>query len=609
MTVDGLTFAGFHNGLQQPDQTLTIRLGQYPHNVDWELFDAWLWKKLGIPLEAAVAQDASEHDASRLIWRILQVAVALQIAARIPVFEPGRILSCDADPVQKGAWIFKVAVPLVDFMPVQSTYLAYNTATTLVLEVAAAPERFAETEAVYRQLDERVVQPLRLALPVGKSSIHMLRTAHECGVPWRHLGNCVFLLGWGRHGLRIRHGKVGTDTLMGADAAQHKFMAAQWMRQMGLPVPEHLLVASEEDALQAAASIGWPVVVKPADRDRGEGVTVDVDSESALRNAFRHAAGFSKQILVERTAPGVCHRLLVVRGRVLYTVRRQPISVEGDGRKTIAECIEAANARQKAIPVWCRPPPYPADDLARDALGHAGLTMASIPAPGVWVPLRRIESTEWGGRDEDFSATLHVDNATIAIQAASLFGLDIAGVDIISPDITRPWHENAAVINEVNPAPLLGAGQSSLDTLPALLARLVAGSGRIPVEAVVGADGAVVSARARQKYWIAKGCACYVTSHARTEDASGEFLPLAVTGLFARCTALLMNKSVGAIILVAQTDELIETGLPVDSLDRVERIPGEYVSLESDQDATGKRTDRLYRLLASMVKAGPGSTG
>src|SRR5690606_24429942 len=106
-------------------------------------------------------------------------------------------------------------------------------------------------------------------------------------------------------------------------------------------------------------------------------------------------------------------------------------------------------------------------------LARAGLTLDSVPAAGAWAWLRRIESTEWGGVDEDFSTTLHPDNAAIAIRAAELFGLDIAGVDIISTDITRPWHENGAIINEVNSSPLLGASLSSLNSMPAVLARLV----------------------------------------------------------------------------------------------------------------------------------------
>ena len=59
--------------------------------------------------------------------------------------------------------------------------------------------------------------------------------------------------------------------------------------------------------------------------------------------------------------------------------------------------------------------------------------------------------------DEDVTDIIHPDNlADIALRAASLFGLNVAGIDIITPDIRMASHQNGAIINEVNFAPLLG---------------------------------------------------------------------------------------------------------------------------------------------------------
>lgn len=602
---NGLIPAGFHNGLSQPDQVLTIRLAHCPAGADWTAVDSWLHGKLGVPSLPEPDGDDYADDASEAMWRILLLAAELQRAARLPVFEPGRILSRMPDASQPGAWLFTVATPQLDDMPASSVHSVYNAATALILGLAGNPASFAEPEALYAEIEKQVLQPLRQALPLGKSSIHILRNAQASGMPWRHLGNGVFQLGWGRHSRRIKHSKSESDSSLGVEAAQHKFVAAGWLRQSGLPAPTHVLLAEEGQAVQAAASIGWPVVVKPADRDRGEGVTTGVDSEDVLRAAFQHASRFSKQILVEQTVPGACHRLLVVRGRVLYTVKRHPIGVRGDGRKTIAECIQAANAQRMAQPAWNRLPPYPADDLARQELGRAGLTLDSILAAGAWAWLRPIESTDWGGVDEDFSTTLHPDNAAIAVQAAQLFDLDIAGVDIISPDITRPWHENGAIINEVNSSPLLGASQSSLDSLPALIARLVPGDGRIPIEAVAGGEEALRAARIRQRYWADRGLACYVISHALTEDPSGKAVPTTAQGLFARCMALLTNKHVDAIVMAVQTDELLETGLPVDRLDRFEQVEGDLLAWNAGAlaQAAGDTENTIVLLLKHQSRA------
>ena len=45
------------------------------------------------------------------------------------------------------------------------------------------------------------------------------------------------------------------------------------------------------------------------------------------------------------------------------------------------------------------------------------MTLASIPDPGTWVALRRIESTDWGGVDEEVTALIHPDNLKAALMA------------------------------------------------------------------------------------------------------------------------------------------------------------------------------------------------
>jgi hypothetical protein len=104
---------------------------------------------------------------------------------------------------------------------------------------------------------------------------------------------------------------------------------------------------------------------------------------------------------------------------------------------------------QQSRPPWMRSEIRRLDDLAFKAISLAGFSPSSIPEPGVLVPLRRIESTAWGGVDEEVTQIIHKDNLFAALYASKLLGLNVAGIDIISPDISEPWHKNGAIINEV----------------------------------------------------------------------------------------------------------------------------------------------------------------
>jgi len=103
-------------------------------------------------------------------------------------------------------------------------------------------------------------------------------------------------------------------------------------------------------------------------------------------------------VIVERQVPGVCHRFFVANHKVLYVIKRNPISVTGDGKSTVKALVEAQLIEQSKTPPWDRSPIKPIDDLARKCFAKVGLTEDSIPEKGLAVPLRPIQSNEWGAR-------------------------------------------------------------------------------------------------------------------------------------------------------------------------------------------------------------------
>ena len=282
-----------------------------------------------------------------------------------------------------------------------------------------------------------------------------------------------------------------------------------------------------------------------------------------------------------------------------------PKSVEGDGRHTVRQLIEAANRREADLPPWLRTEPYPDDAAADAAMAAAGFAPDAIPAAGQWIPLRAIESTADGGHDEEVGHRIHPDNLDIALRATRLFGLEVAGIDIITPDIGIPWHANGAIINEVNYSPLLGGAEISRSHLPEFLDRLLGGDGRIPVEVYVGDQAALQAAERRQRELAAGGCAAYLTSHRLTRTPDGRDMAMPFNGLARRSHALLLDRRVEVIVVVAQTSELLHIGGPIDRIARLEIINDRISAPEGDVQAA----PRLVRLLRSRLKEqNPGVT-
>lgn len=60
-----------------------------------------------------------------------------------------------------------------------------------------------------------------------------------------------------------------------------------------------------------------------------------------------------------------------------------------------------------------------------------------------------------GNGRADVTHLIHPDNRAMAVAAVAAFDLDIAGIDLRMPDISRSWREVGAGICEVNPQPNL----------------------------------------------------------------------------------------------------------------------------------------------------------
>src|SRR3546814_575595 len=115
------------------------------------------------------------------------------------------------------------------------------------------------------------------------------------------------------------------------------------LASLGLPVPRQVLVTSQTDALKAARKLGGSVVLKPYNGNHGRGITIDINGDDEIREAFNAAREHSRSVIVETFQPGDDHRLLVINGELIAATKRTPGHVVGDGTHTIAELVAAVN--------------------------------------------------------------------------------------------------------------------------------------------------------------------------------------------------------------------------------------------------------------------------
>lgn len=594
---------------RQPSRRINLEF-QPPNVLQPIAIDAWLAilnVDLTIPAASYVRPGASAQEQSIIEWlnRALLLSRELLQLAALPIFDAPKLVAYQPPTAQSANWRAVISVPQVDHVPTRAYQIAFSAAFRAATWMTMHEPSADSQETLFAKLTNDAIEPLKKLALGGKSTMPLLQAAYSRGIPFRSLGGGIYQIGLGARGRLTDRSTNDNDSAIGLKLAQVKPLSAQALRLAGLPAPTHQIVTSAADALAAAERLGWPVVIKPADRDRGEGISVDINAMN-LADAFAEAHRLSrtKQVIVERQVEGVCHRLFLASGRLLYAVKRLPMGLYGDGMRSVEALVAAELMAQSRRPPWQRSELRPIDDLARAALEAVGLQETSIPEAGRFVPLRRIESTAWGGIDEEVTDQIHPENLRVAIAAAELFGLDVAGIDIISPDISEPWHTNGAIINEVNFAPLLGGGEISRSYIGDYLTRLLDGDGCIPIDVFLGGDAAWDAAMARRKALGGDGAGIFMTSAGRTLDGNGHEIPMPIQGLYERSRALLLSKKVSALLLVVQDDQWLLTGLPVEYIDSVMNAGGTLRQHQNHTLPISKEQEQALRyLLAERIPA------
>ncbi|MWV11616.1 D-alanine--D-alanine ligase [Pseudomonas sp. R-28-1W-6] len=108
---------------------------------------------------------------------------------------------------------------------------------------------------------------------------------------------------------------TGSGILASALAMDKLRTKRVWL-SLGLPTPNHAVLASEADCRAAAAELGFPLIVKPAHEGSSIGMAKVGDVE-ALVKAWRDASQYDSQVLVEQWIAGPEFTIAMLRGQVL----------------------------------------------------------------------------------------------------------------------------------------------------------------------------------------------------------------------------------------------------------------------------------------------------
>ena len=499
-------------------------------------------------------------------WLLLAVQ-QMQQAAGVPVEDNGRVLVRNAT---------RARLLLPSSLRSVSALLPCVHALLALLRSQAAGQGL---DAPIEQLSQALTT-LKKTKPSASNSPRFVRAALALGMPVQDLPGGGIQYGHGHLGRWLDSSFTDVTPLISTQLARDKTRAASLLRTAGLPVPTHQRVGSLEQALRVASQLGYPVVVKPASLDGGLGVAAGLQNPEEVTAAFHASQRHSTDTLVEKHVDGRDYRLVVFQEDLLLAIERVPGGVTGDGVHTVQQLLEQLNADpRRGSGAHALLQHVTMDDEAQGLLQSAGLTTASVPALAQWVRLRRTANVATGGTPVSVLAQVHPDNRLLAVRAAKALRLDLAGVDLLIPDIRRSWRESGAGICEVNSQPSLGQ-ITSAPLYAQILRRLVRGDGRIPILVVLGAAADNRCAADIEAALLPRGV-CVGCHDAAGVRVNGVQLLEAGATPYAAGRLLVLDRTVEMLVLSVNDASLLQTGLPFDRFDFLLRAGSHVVNLDA----------------------------
>jgi cyanophycin synthetase len=340
---------------------------------------------------------------------------------------------------------------------------------------------------------------------LGPSTENIVKEAEARGIPWTALSSRAMIqFGQGVHQKRIQATLTSQTSILGVELASDKEGTKSTLRDIGVPVPRGTVIYYLDELDDAIADVGgFPIVIKPLDGNHGRGITINITDMKLAEEAYDAAKAVSKGVIVERFYVGRDHRVLVVNGKVVAVAERVPAHVVGDGKSTIAELIDETNRDPRRgeghANILTR---IELDRTSWELLERQGYTLDTVLQPREVCYLRATANLSTGGVAIDRTDEIHPENIWLAQRVAKVIGLDIAGIDVVTSDISRPLREMDGVIVEVNAAPGFRMHFCPSEGIPRNVAEPVldmlfppGAPSRIPILAVTGTNGKTTTTR------------------------------------------------------------------------------------------------------------------
>ncbi len=335
---------------------------------------------------------------------------------------------------------------------------------------------------------------------LGPSTKAIIDIAKKKFIPYFRMNhNSLIQLGWGIKQKRIEASTSSNTFAISEMIVKNKNLTKKMLKSINIPISEGYLIKNKNELIKYFNILKnkyKSFVIKPLDGNHGNGVSLNIKSESDLINAYELSIKYSDEVIIENYIEGNDYRVLIINNKFAAAAKRIPAFVMGNNKNTIKELIDFINRDPKRgdghnsaltkIVI---------NDNIINYLNKNNMTLETVPKINEQVYISDIANLSQGGTAEDVSDIINPTIINQCIDAAYQCDLDICGIDIICKDITIPLEQQNGAIIELNSGPGLRMHISPSKGNSRNVQNMIIDSlfpkdnGRIPIISITGVNG------------------------------------------------------------------------------------------------------------------------
>ena len=279
---------------------------------------------------------------------------------------------------------------------------------------------------------------------------NLLQTAQKSGIRVQQIDPnfSTFVLEYKGKRHYIFHKKYGLNKVNAA-LVSNKFLANKALAQTDIKVPKSFLCQNIADVkkLLRQKKLRYPFVIKPFDYSLGIGVTANIINFAMVKIAFsrikKYWQGSLKKgkkrrkqfFIVEEHVNGNDYRLLVLNNKVIAVTQRVFPEITGNGKNTVRTLIKKYYQALKYYQKKNKNPLF--DKELKRNLKMQKVSLKTILPRGCKIRLRQAANIFGGGIAINMTRKTNPYYKKIAVKAADEFDMNIAGVDLMTKDISK----------------------------------------------------------------------------------------------------------------------------------------------------------------------------